>query len=401
MNILIVCRVLPYPPDVGVKIRLFNLVKQLSRRHNISLLCYSGSNNKENHLSTMARYCESITLVQCEKKSKVRQLPTVAKNLISGIPWAVKYAKSREMRDAIEEITKSKFIDLIHIDDIYMASNTDLVSRGNIRKAVTFHDIDSVRYRRSLKIEKNLYERLRMILNWLVLKRWERRIADSFDLSIVVSSIDGRLLESKSGKAKIAVIPNGADTDLFSPLPLNDQEDNISFFGNMGYPPNIDAAIHFYRQIFPLIKKRLPRAKFLIVGRDPGEELLKLSSDPNIIATGYVKDVVPYYQKSSIVVVPLRAGGGTRGKILEAMALGRPVVSTSLGAEGLEVTHKENIMIADRPEDFATITIQLLRNGLIRTALIERAREFVESKHSWRKIADKLDRAYQETCSGR
>ena len=396
MNILIVCQNLPYPPDVGVKIRLFNLVKHLSEKHNISLVCYAGSDSQEKHLSKMKEYCESIILVQSTKKSKIRQLPSVAKNLFLGLPWNVKYAKSKEMHDAIDKITKSKFIDVIHIDDIYMASNVDLVSRGNTKKAVTFHDIDSVRYRRTLKIEKNPYERLRIILNWLAVKRWENSIAENFDLSIVVSSIDRRLLESKSVKAKIAVIPNGTDIESFRPLPLSYHQDCISFFGNMDYPPNRDGAVYFAKQIFPIIKSRMPKAKYWVVGQNPNKELERLSSDPNVIVTGYVESVIPYYERSSVVVVPLRAGSGTRGKILEAMALGRPVVSTSLGAEGLEVTHKENIMIADRPEDFATITVELMRNGSFKSALIESARKFVESQHSWRQIAGDLDRAYRE-----
>jgi len=307
--------------------------------------------------------------------------------------------KSREMQDAISEITTNEKFDILHVDDIYMASNALLASSGSARKVVTFHDIDSILYRRLLRIVKKPYEGLRFALNWLPLQRWESRVVEGFDLNIVVSSIDRGLLESKNPKAKIAVIPNGVDTDSLSPLPLSDGQDNILFVGNMGYPPNPDAAIYFTRQIFPLIRERLPKAKFLVVGRYPGQELRKLSRDPNVIITGYVESVIPYYQKSSVVIVPLRAGGGTRGKILEAMALGRPVVSTSLGAEGLEVTHKENIMIADRPEDFATITVELMKNGSFKSALIESARKFVESQHSWRESAEKLDQAYKEICN--
>jgi glycosyltransferase involved in cell wall biosynthesis len=347
----------------------------------------------------MKEYCESIILVQYKKRSKVRQLPGVAKNLFLGLPWNVKYAKSKEMQEAILEITKCKFFHVVHFDDIYMASNVALLSGGKTKKAVTFHDIDSVRYRRTLKIQKNSFERLTTILNWLVIKRWEKSIAENFDLSIVVSSNDHRLLESKSMKAKIAVIANGTDTDSFSLLPLSACEDNIVFMGLMDYAPNRDAAVYFVKRIFPLIKSKLPKVKFWIVGKNPTKELERLSSDPDVIVTGYVESVIPYYERSSVVVVPLRAGGGTRGKILEAMALGRPVVSTSLGAEGLEVTHKENIMIADRPEDFATITVELMSNGPFKSALIESARKFVESHHSWRQIADNLDQAYKEICT--
>jgi len=348
----------------------------------------------------MAKFCESITLVRHEKKSKVRQLPSVAKNLISRLPWNVKYVKSKEMMRAIFDILNTQCFDIIHFDDIYMASNLNHDSKDGPKKVVTFHDIESVRSRRTFMVEKNLYRKLTILLNWLAVQTWEKQIIGKFDLCISVSPVDCGILKSKHAKAKIAVIPNGADTDSFSTLPLNHEEDNISFIGTMEYPPNKDAALYFCKQIFPIIKSKLPRAKFFIVGQNPDKELRELSSDLNVIVTGYVESVIPYYEKTSVVVVPLRAGGGTRGKILEAMALGRPVVSTSLGAEGLEVTDKENIMIADRPEDFATITVDLMRNGSFKSALIESARKFVESQHNWRKIAEELDQAYQETCLG-
>ena len=401
MNILVVCRVLPYPPDVGYKIRTFNLLKYLSSKHNISLVCYASALDQGNHISVMEQYCKSIWLVQPEKRTKVKQLPGLAKNLISGLPWYVKYAKSKEMKDTILRLTKGNRFDLIHIDDPYMSSNLDVVSKSGVKKTVTFHDIESIKYQRILGIEKNLYKKIRFFLNWLPMQRWERRIAEKFDLNIVMSPVDRQILLSKNINVKIAVIPNGVDTDSLDQLPPTDQQENISFFGTMDYPPNIDAVLYFYKRVFQLIRRRLPETKFFIIGQKPTNELKKLSNDSNVIVTGYVKDIVPYYQKSSVVVVPLRAGGGTRLKILEAMGLGRPVVSTSLGSEGLEVTHSENIMIADRPEDFAKHTIELMTNKTLRTRLTEKARKFVESYHSWRKIAGDLDRVYQEICLGK
>jgi glycosyltransferase involved in cell wall biosynthesis len=349
----------------------------------------------------MREYCGSIQLVRHNKESKVKQLPGIAKNLISGLPWNVKYSKSREMQDAILKITKANNFDILHIDDIFMASNLDFTSKHSFKKVVTFHNIESINYKRTFKFERNPYQKLLFLLNLFPMRRWESRIVENFDLSMVVSSLDGRFLEAKSARAKIALIPNGVDTDLFRPLPPSDHHDNIAFVGNMDYSPNADGAVYFTKRIFPMIKSRLPEAKFLIVGRNPNQQLHKLSSDPSIILTGYVESIIPYYEITSVVAVPLRAGGGTRGKILEAMALGRPVVSTSLGAEGLEVTHKENIMIADRPEDFATITVELMRNRSFRSVLIDNARKFVESKHSWRKIAGNLDQAYKEICAAR
>lgn len=391
-----VCPNLPYPPDEGVKIKLYNLIKNLSDKHNISLLCYAGSGDQEKQVSHMKAYCESIYLVQRKKISKTKQLPSIAKYLFLRLPWNVKYAKSKDMQDAILKITKANPFDILHIDDVFMASNLDLSSHYSFKKAITFQDIESINYRRTFKIEKNPYQKMLFLLNWLAMRSWERKIIENFDLTVTVSPIELRILESMYPKANIAFIPNGVDIESFNPLPVTDNEDSLLFIGKMDYSPNIDGAVYFAKRIFPLIKREIPNTKLMIVGQNPKKALEKLKSDPSVSVTGYVESVIPYYKRSSVAIVPLRAGGGTRGKILEAMALGRPVVSTSLGAEGLEATHKENIMIADKDEDFARYVIDLMKNMSLRKNLIEKAREFVEARYDWREVAKGLDRAYRE-----
>jgi len=396
VKILVVCPNLPYPPDEGVKIKLYNLIKNLSDKHNISLLCYAGSGDQEKQVSHMKAYCESIYLVQRKKISKTKQLPSIAKYLFLRLPWNVKYAKSKDMQDAILKITKANPFDILHIDDVFMASNLDLSSHYSFKKAITFQDIESINYRRTFKIEKNPYQKMLFLLNWLAMRSWERKIIENFDLTVTVSPIELRILESMYPKANIAFIPNGVDIESFNPLPVTDNEDSLLFIGKMDYSPNIDGAVYFAKRIFPLIKREIPNTKLMIVGQNPKKALEKLKSDPSVSVTGYVESVIPYYKRSSVAIVPLRAGGGTRGKILEAMALGRPVVSTSLGAEGLEATHKENIMIADKDEDFARYVIDLMKNMSLRKNLIEKAREFVEARYDWREVAKGLDRAYRE-----
>lgn len=396
MNILIVCRELPYPPDAGYKIRTFNLIKGISKRNSISLVCYEGSETQEGYVREMKEYCEFVKLVKREDKSKIKQLPGLAKDLISGLPWYVKYSKSREMQHAIFEIAESRDFHIVHIDDPYMAANLDQVLKAGVRKSVTFHNIESISYKRISKIEKNLYHKIRDFLNWLPMQRWETRIAERFDLSIVMSSVDLQILKSKNEKLRIAVIPNGVDTHSLRPLAFSDQKYNISFVGAMDYPPNRDAVLYFYRQVLPLIRERLPKTKFFIVGRRPATETLKLGIDRSVVLTGYVEDVIPYYQKSSVMVVPLRAGGGTRLKILEAMALGRPVVSTTIGCEGLNVIDGEHLLIADDPDQFADKTIRLLLDQELYQRITINGRKLVEDQYDWDKVAGKLMQVYTE-----
>jgi glycosyltransferase involved in cell wall biosynthesis len=167
------------------------------------------------------------------------------------------------------------------------------------------------------------------------------------------------------------------------------------FIGNMGYPPCVDAVLYFCKEIFPLIRRRISAAELWIVGRDPRPEVLQLDGD-GVHVTGQVEDVIPYYRQSAACVVPLRAGGGTRLKILEAMALGRPVVSTTIGCEGLDVVDGEHLLIADNPAQFAEKTVRLLTDRQLYQHISTRGRELVETCYDWDKIAGRLMGVYTE-----
>jgi glycosyltransferase involved in cell wall biosynthesis len=208
------------------------------------------------------------------------------------------------------------------------------------------------------------------------------------------------LLRRANPALDLAVVPNGVDTVQYTLLPESSGSKKILFVGDMHYPPNVDGAVFFCKEIFPLIKQHIPDAKLLIVGSEPANAVRALAGD-DVQVTGYVNSVVPYYQESGVSVVPLRAGGGTRLKILESMALGRPVVSTVLGCEGLAVTHGENILIADTPADFANQTAQVLNGGKGRQRLIANGRRLVEATYDWQIIAQSLLQVYDEIIGRR
>ena len=199
--------------------------------------------------------------------------------------------------------------------------------------------------------------------------------------------------------SNITVIPNGVDIEEFLFTKANSQNITISYFGNMEYFPNQDAVLFFSKQILPMIKQKIPGVKFLIVGKNPSLTVQSLATDENIIVTGTVDSVIPHYINSSICIVPLRAGGGTRLKILEAMAVGRPVVSTTIGCEGLDVVDGENLLIADTPVQFAEKVIQLINDKQLYQKIANNGRKLVEDKYSWDKIAEKLLAVYAEIVS--
>jgi glycosyltransferase involved in cell wall biosynthesis len=326
----------------------------------------------------------------------MRQIPNILKSLVAGEPLYVKYVKSAAMKTAITDMINTRHIDLIHFDDQYITANFEFDNKSNIKKTVTYHDIDSTKYLRIYKIETNIRKKMMLLLDLFLLKKWEQALVKKADLSIVMSHIDAKTLKSRAIGANITVIPNGVDTEIF----LFDHGDNmsntISFFGNMDYFPNQDAVFYFYQQILPIIRHKKPEVKFIVVGRNPSRKLQDLANDPNIIVTGNVDNVIPYYYKSSVAVVPLRAGGGTRLKILEAMALGRPVVSTSIGCEGLEVVDGEHLLIADHPEQFAEKTVRLLTDRQLYQHISTNGRQLVETRYDWDKIAGRLMEVYAE-----
>jgi glycosyltransferase involved in cell wall biosynthesis len=182
---------------------------------------------------------------------------------------------------------------------------------------------------------------------------------------------------------------------MYRPLPHEDTSPSLLFIGNMGYPPCVDAVLYFCREIFPRIRRATGAAELWIVGRDPQPEVLQLNGN-GVHVTGQVDDVIPYYRQSAVCVVPLRAGGGTRLKILEAMALGRPVVSTAIGCEGLEVIDGEHLLIADDPDQFAEKTVRLLTNRKLYDHISTNGRKLAETRYDWDNIAGRLMQVYAE-----
>ena len=210
-------------------------------------------------------------------------------------------------------------------------------------------------------------------------------------LCTVCSEVDQRLPQERKIARDTLVVPNGVDTSYFRTISHRDEtEGRIVFFGNMSYEPNIDGIRYFYRDIFPSVKRVMPAASLKIVGKAPAFSVQERHNGHDIVVTGTVNDVRPYLEESAVAVVPLRIGGGTRLKILEAMAMGKAVVSTSVGCEGLAVTHGENILISDDPREFAQACVDVLRNPTLRGRLGAAARRLVCERYDWEQIRARL-----------
>lgn len=400
MNILIISPSFPFPPDDGVKIRLFNLIKRISQKHSVALLSFVGSVDEMHYVSVLSQYCSAVETVVLQRRSRWAKIFELIYALFSGVPLESRLAFDQEMADKTRALLAARHFDIVQIEHTFMAPYNEMIpSSSDTKRVISIIDIGFIQFRRMFKVEKRLLSRIRWFANWLIMRTWEIRVLGAFDKCIAVSSLDKQLLKRINPKLDISVIENGVDIDRFEPLPENEDKKTILFIGVLDYEANVDAALYFYSEILPLIKKHFQQIKWFIVGKRPLQSIRNLAKDRNVTVTGYVNDILSIYRSCDISVVPLRAGGGSRLKILEAMALGRAVVSTTLGKEGLDVIDGRQLFIADTPEEFAQKTIRLLTDKNLYTNLVREGRKYVEAKHGWDAIADHLLKVYEDLTS--
>ena len=232
------------------------------------------------------------------------------------------------------------------------------------------------------------------------LRRYESETSPRFDMNIVVSDKDGELLADRVPGVRTCVVPNGVDVDYFAPS-TTPQEQALIYTGGMNMFANRDAVMYFLTEIWPLVREKVPGARFYAVGQEPPRELVAFGErDPQVVVTGFVDDIRPYVQKAAVYVVPLRVGGGTRLKVLDSMASGKALVSTSIGCEGIEVRPGEHLEVADTPETFARTTLAVLGDAERRRVLGAAARGLVEQRYAWQVIGDQLMQAYEGARTG-
>jgi sugar transferase (PEP-CTERM/EpsH1 system associated) len=395
LRILYVTYGLPYPPDSGARLRDFNLLRQVARRYAVFVLSLLESPAEVEHVPGLRPYCEAVEVVVPRPRSAGAQLTAVLRAFLAARPLATAPFFHDELACRLRRLVVNRAIDVVQIEHSILAPYVEAVPRGGGCKTIlSLHNLGVQQYRSMLQMSVSWPERLLYLLKWLAMLRWEARLAERFDHCLLVSPEERRHLQASRPDVPLTVIENGVDTTRYQPLAEPPCGNDLLFLGTLGYRPNADAVLHFCDAILPRIRSRVPDARLVVVGNTHGARLDRLAGRPGVVITGKVPDVLPYYRGARLCVVPLRAGGGTRLKILEAMALGRPVVSTRLGCAGLEAADERHLLIGDAPGDFADRVLRLLGNQELRGRLARQARQLVETRYDWSIIGSKLLEVY-------
>jgi len=340
------------------------------------------------------RFCKKVEIFELPSdKSKFAWYKLVLKSFFSKDAYTVNWTKSKIMAKKIKEFLAKNHIDLIHCDTIGLAEYVRDIKE--IPKVLNHHNIESHMMLRRAKKEKNPLKKFYFYQEATKLKEYEKQICPNFDINLVVSELDKERLLNIAPNSKVEVIPNGVDTSYFKPHGNKCLKHNLIFAASLDYYPNEDAVIFFMQKIWPVLKKKNSNITFTITGRNPSKCIRKIASaDSNINVTGYVEDVRPLIDKAEVYICPIRDGGGTKLKLLDAMAMGKAIVTTSIGAEGLEVIHEKHVLIADDPKIFASQILLLFNNPALRKYLAQNARQLVEERYSWKIIGKKLNNIY-------
>ncbi len=391
MKILFVPKEFPHGKVIGGPILIYNRIKYLSENHKIGLVSFIREGDRK-YLDTLEPYLDEIELMPYPKvRNRFRKAYGY---FFSEVPPYMANTRSREMREMVARMTVRSGYDVVlaeySVMGQYLYKNYGMNSRT--KRVVSCHESYTLARRRALELYGFFSrEGFDSWLNLYRLKQYEFAMYKYADLLLTLTPQEKERILKIEPDLKIEVVPHGTDTGWFSPFPESDREISVAFLGNYPHNPNADAVMFFIREIWPDIRSRIEGIKFYVIGRRPTREILsEAKRDKNIIVTGEVDDVRDHLKKAMVFVAPLRLGYGFRGKTLEAMAMGIPVVTTSLGAEGLLVKNMENIIIADQPKQFAGAVVQLFKDRGLYARVSKNSRITVEEHFSYRKGAKKL-----------
>jgi sugar transferase (PEP-CTERM/EpsH1 system associated) len=393
MKILFVADSFPYPPLDGVKVVAYYLLKELSMRNSLYLLSFV-SEADEPHVEELRSTlnCQSIRTISWRRR---RSMLGYLLNILRRYPYGLRQLYCSKMAQVIQEALKEVRADVVHYMGIGVAQYWKAAE--GVPRVLAPLDCASFAQYQLYKTENNVTRKMHYFQNWMKMRHYERELYPKFHQCIFVTRHEERQIRQLSARVTPFVIPNGILVEDEEVPNFGKKEPySLMFSGAMSHPANVDAVVYICEAILPRLRRRFPRATLYVVGRDPADKVLKLAKEiPGLVVTGFVADIRAYMRKSWVYVAAMRIGTGIKNKVLEALAVGMPVVGSPLAFSGIDITHGEDALIAEKAEDFITYISELFIDQDLRDSLSKKGRDFVITNHSWKKVASKYEDAYE------
>jgi sugar transferase (PEP-CTERM/EpsH1 system associated) len=393
----------PYPENSGGRIRTFQLLRHVSQVHPVTLVTALEGPAEARAAAELQERIPQLTIRAVQvppRNTPARRLGRALTGVFDPLPYTWAAFRHRRFTANLGRVLGDGAYNLLHCDHVQVA-HAVLAVGSTPPRLLNAHNVDSLLIGRLAEVEGRAWRRA--LIRWQAgkIRRAEERTYPAFDGCLAMSDVDRAHIERTAPGLPVWTVPNGADTEQFSPVSAPPDPDVMVFTGAMDWQPNVDCVRWFARDILPLVRRQQPQARLVVVGREPSPALIRELAGLHVELTGTVEDVRPYVARAALFVVPLRVGSGTRLKILEAWAMAKPVLSTTLGAEGLPARDGENIVLADTAEELARRAVTLLRSPLEARGLGAAGRQVVEDGFSWKRVGDLLLQAYEATLSRR
>jgi sugar transferase (PEP-CTERM/EpsH1 system associated) len=385
MRILCLASRLPYPPDRGDRLRAFNFIKQLSHEHELSLVSFVADASEYEHQQALLTYCREVRVLLMHR---YRSAMSVLLNLWRRDPLQTLYYRSGAMRRLVGEVLAENQFDVVYVHLFRMAPY--VAGYPNLYRVVDLTDVISQEVVRSLPY-RGLAWRLLYSLERPRIERYERYVAETFEETWLISDADRRVLAADCPAANIRVVANGVDLERFYPTGHPAEPNSLIFVGHLGVFHNVDAAVHLVRDVLPRVRRQIPGCTLTLAGAEPSAQVVRLGEVPGVRVTGFVPDLNEHLNRAAVFVAPLRFAAGVQNKVLEAMAAGRPVVTTSVVNAGLGAQPGEEVMVSDDVTATAAQVIALLRNAELQTRIGEAGRRFVRRKYDWGQVVRRMN----------
>ncbi|GAB4529345.1 MAG: glycosyltransferase [Anaerolineae bacterium] len=395
-HVLMLTPYLPYPPVSGGRMRTYNLIKNLSTDYTITLLCFGRPEETAFDYSPLRAYCD-VTVI--DRESSPGTLKAALLSLSSTKPITMRLYGTEAMRAAVARALAEKPVDVIHVESFYMMQN--LPENLSVPVLMSEPAVEYLVWAKHARVAEPWYTRPGIALEAFKMRQTEPQVWESADVVGAMSEVDAGVIRKAAPRARVMLTPNGVDVDYFQPDAAHPRMTNTAMYmGDYKYFPNTDAVGYFVEDIMPRIKARRPDFHLTLVGKDPTPEMRELAGD-DVTVTGLVDDTRPYLWGSTVFICPLRSGSGTRFKLMEALACGCPVVSTSLGCEGLGAVDGVHMLIRDEPQSFAEAVLELMDHPERGQAMGAAGRAWVVEKHAWSHSAALVREAYAQAAQQR